>query len=179
MSPSPACLCLCLCLCPVPVPCSDGDIHWQQRRCLYANEDCGWTSVSFCACALIACLCVFSGNSFHSCCFFSPPALSTHSPHPSCFFFSRKVQILWSELCCFLCREWWHLPEAGAVHLQHRLGDLSSRSGMHGSLPPQQVSDASQHHISRVCPRLFRRSTLLLWHEAQWNSENESAKEDV
>lgn len=114
-------------------------------------------------------LCVWYVNSWYS----SPSRLiHSHSPHSLCHSRNPMVLTVFSPLH----REWWHLPEAGAVHLQHCLRDLSSWSGMYGSLPPQQVSDASQHHISGVCPWLCRKSTLLSWHGAQWNSKCESAR---
>ena len=100
-------------------------------------------------------------------------SLINHSPYFVC---QRTNSMAWTVFFFSFRREWWHLPEAGAVHLQHCLRDLSSWSGMYGSLPPQQVSDASQHHISRVCPRLCRKSTLLSWHGARWNSKCESAR---
>lgn len=104
---------------------------------------------------------------------FLPPCSITATARVLCVI----VEFQWPwTVFSFLCRERWHLPEAGAVHLQHCLRDLSSWSGMYGSLPPQQVSDASQHHISRLGPRLCRKSTLPSWHWAQWNSKYESAR---
>lgn len=157
MSPSPACVC------HVPMPCSNSDIYWQQHWSLYANADCGWTPVSFRR------LCVFGMLIYD-------PSLPLSSITTAVHIVCVTAEIHWTELYFLFHREWWHLPEAGAVHLQHCLGDLSSRSGMYGSLPPQQVSDASENHISSVCPRLCKKSTLLSWHGAQWNSKCESAR---
>lgn len=158
MSLSPACVC------HVPTPCSNTDIYWQQHWFLYANADCGW-KCRVCVCVCSSTLCVFN-MLIHD----------TFLSHCSAYILCGTVEIQWPELYSLLRREWWHLPEAGAVHLQHCLRDLSSWSGMYGSLPPQQVSDASQLHISRVCPWLCRKSTLLSWHGAQWNSKCESAR---
>lgn len=163
MSLSPACVC------HVPIPCSNTDIYWQQHWLLYANAGCGWMPVCGCVCTPVRCLCEFGMLIRDT---FLPPCSITAKAHIFCV----TEEIQWPELYSLLCRERWHLPEAGAVHLQHCLGDLSSWSGMYGSLPPQQVSDASQHHISGVCPRLCRKSTLLSWHGAQWNSKCESAR---
>lgn len=88
----------------------------------------------------------------------------------------RAVETHRLELSSLLRRERRHLPEAGAIHLQHRLGDLSSWSGVHGSLPPQQVSDASQNHISTVSPWLCTRA---LYYHGMEPNQSVSQREDV
>lgn len=158
------------CVCHVPISSSNSDIYWQQHWSLYANADCGQMSARGFECMSFHPLCVFGMLIHHD------PSLPLSSIATIVHIVYVTAEIHWTELYSLLHREWWHLPEAGAVHLQHCLRDLSSWSGMYGSLPPQQVSDASENHISSVCPRLCRKSTLLSWHGAQWNSKCESAR---
>ena len=144
-------------VCHVPIPCSNTDIYWQQHWSLYANADCGWMSVCVALCVCTHCLCEFNMLIHDT---FSFPAKSQPQPISFCV----TVEIQRPELYSLLRRERWHLPEAGAVHLQHCLRDLSSWSGMYGSLPPQQVSDASQHHISSMPPAVQKEHfTIMAW----------------
>lgn len=104
---------------------------------------------------------------------FLPPCSITATAHILCVI----IKSWCLELCSLLRREWWHVPEAGAVHLQHCLWDLSPWSGVHGSLPSQQVSDASQRHIKRLYSRLWRkkRFTIMALSPIK-NSKYESAR---